>query len=261
MIFPENHICHNSIEIFRRHTQDIFESMGMVVLFFGEILNHDQGYLFYTDLEFFQKRCSLHIPLAGTFLKHGIFPWSETVEPELIQLARSFGYYHPLNIILESGDKKSIYTVAFRAPRHGISSYCLNNLDNLLFNCVDLKRRIEDLIKSGRKQSISIPEHLQNKKFIETSALRSQNQTLQKEAYITYSLQSQGLSSRECETFISLLKFQSSKKISESLRVSPKTVDTYINRIKQKLGLDTRHDIFKFAWDNHFVGYKNYPNL
>ncbi len=261
MIYPKDHVCHNSNEIFNKHTQDVFDSMGLVILFFGEVLENHKGYVFYSNTEFFQKRCDMNAAFGGTFLTKGVYPWSETLDSELVALAAAYGYYHPINIVINDGAVRSIYTVAFKEPVQAFTSYYLNNLDNLLFNCMDLKLRLSTLIEHGRKQALVVPQRLSRSAEIQVSNVQKHDPILQKEQYITKRLQAQGLSKRECQTFISMLKFQSSIKMSESLNVSPKTIDTYVNRIKQKLSLDNRHDIFKYAWDNQFVGYKNYPNL
>ena len=61
------------------------------------------------------------------------------------------------------------------------------------------------------------------------------------------------LSKREAECALYLIKGLKSKEISKEMSITPKTVDNYIENIKDKLGCKNRSEISKLLFDYNFV--------
>jgi DNA-binding NarL/FixJ family response regulator len=61
------------------------------------------------------------------------------------------------------------------------------------------------------------------------------------------------LSDRELEVFRSLIVGESAKKISTQLQLKISTVNTFIQRIKCKLGVESSADIIQYARDNELL--------
>ena len=63
----------------------------------------------------------------------------------------------------------------------------------------------------------------------------------------------ENLSDREYQVFVMLAQGRSNSEISEELHLSPSTVNTYRNRIKEKMKLDSIADIIRYALENKLV--------
>jgi DNA-binding CsgD family transcriptional regulator len=62
------------------------------------------------------------------------------------------------------------------------------------------------------------------------------------------------LSRREREVLGLLARGHSNQQIADRLRVSVKTVETYRTRLRQKLGLKGRADLYRFAAESGILG-------
>ena len=61
------------------------------------------------------------------------------------------------------------------------------------------------------------------------------------------------LSNREYQVFILLAQGKSNQEISDELNISPSTVNTYRNRIKEKMKLENIADIVRYALENNLL--------
>ncbi len=61
------------------------------------------------------------------------------------------------------------------------------------------------------------------------------------------------LSNREMEVFLNIAAGKTIQEIANALNVSPSTVNTYRNRILEKMGLKSNADIIHYAMRNHLV--------
>lgn len=252
MLFPERHICHQSVEEISEISKRAFGALGLDVLFYGEIIDEDHGFLFYSDKSFFQNRFSMDIPLAGTFLNEGFYTWEDTQPNDLIKLAAEHNYQIPVNIVIEQANSKRIITLAFNgAGKASLSAY-LNQKDDVLARCHYFMGLMTKLSKRARKEAVMIPSKL--KQHIEQSQITVKDTQLKLEPIQWMkSLLFSNLSEREIEVFLGVILGKSSKTIAEELALNAKTVDTYIARIKSKLALNSRYDIIKFAWDQGII--------
>jgi DNA-binding CsgD family transcriptional regulator len=91
-------------------------------------------------------------------------------------------------------------------------------------------------------EEILYPDHHKLKTFLEQTELKKFYFTLRNNHFF--------LSKREMQCLSSLSKAKTMKEIAEELSLSPRTVETYIEKIKNKSGLHFKNDLIKMYYDN-----------
>ena len=69
-----------------------------------------------------------------------------------------------------------------------------------------------------------------------------------------------GLTVRECEVAVLIAQGKSNREIAQAMTVGVKTVETYVTRILQKLGFDSRVQVAMWALDTGLTGSSHSPN-
>lgn len=61
------------------------------------------------------------------------------------------------------------------------------------------------------------------------------------------------LTPKEKQCLIALAELKTTQEIADEMKISTKTVETFVRRVKQKLGVQNRHQLYQIIKDNQLL--------
>lgn len=169
------------------------------------------------------------------------------------ELRESFNIDHGLTLAKPSNDHCEFYYFGTNAENDQILSFYLNNFILLERFCQYFMSEAYDIIQHAEKARLKIPKA--EKRLVQTASEISAEETLI-ESFIaettvkTYRFSHQGklisLSARQVACIQGLLQGETAKSIANKLNISFRTVETYIDDVKQKVNCHRKLDLIRF---------------
>ncbi len=169
--------------------------------------------------------------------------WPEFPENDGMKAYFKNGYWHGLNIITQN-DNDVVEGCGFVSHKDNprINDFYIRNIDLLEKFANHFKRHFHDIITTESNQNLA--------KFSNGCSLHIPQKTIENDFKKIHDfLQKTGLnnslslSKRELQCLSFIDKGYSAKFIARELLISPKTIENHINNIKQKTGINYRHDL------------------
>lgn len=238
MQIPHDHIAISGINSVKKILSPLSKIGDIHYFHYGINYPDKSGFSLSSDSEYLTSWYTHQFPHCGFHLEGGWHLWNSTLPEAQLELGRSLNIDHGIHFIRHSTDKTEIFGFATSVDNLNIYDFYLNNLQLLKkFSQHFLNEAKELLVKAQSQLILPPPAMLSGERLIKKPALLQVN-TVEEIDY-PYNL----LSERESECFSLFVKGFSNTEISKKLILSSKTVDVYINRIKQKLNCATRNDL------------------
>lgn len=168
------------------------------------------------------------------------FLWDEALPSAPVQLVREkFNFYHGLTLVRRNKNYYDMIAVALPKEQQHVSSFYLNKL-----------KLIENFINQFDKENKEIIHFLNTEKLFLPKAYRDVNYDkiclTQGRVTIESPNGRSYLTVQELACLRLLCQGYAYKEVAQILKLSPRTVETYLNRMKQRTGCLSCHEIEQF---------------
>jgi DNA-binding CsgD family transcriptional regulator len=162
-----------------------------------------------------------------------------TVANPVLEKARQFNIDHGMTFVEPCADGCEFFFIGTALGRADVMSKYLSNID-LLERFLDYFRvKAKPLIDEASKHKIIIPGKFEA--VSQTFCLQDLNRT-----DFLNAISPVEFSARELECMRLLAKGYTQKMIAKELGISPRTVETYLNHVKEKTGSYSKGDLVKY---------------
>lgn len=166
------------------------------------------------------------------------------------QLRTLFNTSHFVFIIEKNKEYDDMFSFATYPENHKIINQYFNNMDLVKRFLLYYKEKSEKLLKKSQPIKYTADYFLKEYKTMDNSIshkMTSDNMPLKKIA-LTGNLGNITISQREFDCFKLIVKGLSFKETGKALAISPRTVETYVNNLKDKLGYDKKSQLMELAY-------------
>jgi len=175
-------------------------------------------------------------------LQPGYAIWSHlTHHQDVLSAAREFNIDHGFSIINKTPDGCEFYFIGTTTDQHHVTNLLLNNLDFLNRFTFYFKEQAANLIKKVNVHKLIIPNKFKQVVSEEKGLAFKNSLELPSLEVKKYFLDNNvTLSSRELACAKLLMEGKSAKLIAQALSLSPRTIETHLNRLKAKLNCQSK---------------------
>lgn len=155
-----------------------------------------------------------------------------------------FGIGNGIDIIVPHDDYTEFFVFASDKNNRGINNFYINNLDILKQSIFYFKDKGKDLLNQAESSGI-IQVPTQNKVITNYQDINNQSildQLQPSRYYLTGKYKNEYLTRSEYQCLKLVAKLKSAKEIANELKLSPRTVEVYINNMKEKFELHKKSD-------------------
>jgi DNA-binding CsgD family transcriptional regulator len=195
-------------------------------------------------LEYFQKQRDIPLVYSAFETQHENqasywFLWDEALPEHPVQLAREkFGIYHGLTFVRRSRDYYDMIAVAMPKPHAHASSFYLNKLKSIDFFIHEFDKNHQQLVQTMHQNPITVPLRQRDMNCEKICLGNAKLKVKGRRGYTHITVQELA-----CLRLLSLGR--SYKEIAKQLDVSPRTVETYIYRIKLRTDFYTLQELIE----------------
>lgn len=159
------------------------------------------------------------------------FLWDEALPPTApVQLAREkFNFHNGLTLVRRTKNYYDMIAVALPYEHSNPGSFYLNKINTIEQFIYDFDKRNKDLLEIMDKSAITLPKAYRDVNYQEMCLTQGKIKT-QGKGGMTY------LTTQEFACLRLVVKGFSYKHIAQMLEISPRTVETYLSRVKQRTG-------------------------
>lgn len=185
-------------------------------------------------------------------LKTGCYLWSELFPEEAVFDAKNnFKIDNGIQFTYKEKDFIEVFSFASNPKNHKAIGYFIANIDLLeKFNAY-FKTRASDLINKALKNKIIIPDVMRGYQEVTAGFTLGQAERKKFLSLIGYADIVHGLSNREYECLQYISRGKTNKEVARILSISPRTVETYINKMKDKLNCVSKSQLTEIFWELH----------
>lgn len=212
-------------------SKEFLSSMGLSYFQYCRGYKDGSAICLLTDTKVLKKFRELDMPVSISSYKESNedkadywFLWDEDLPEDPVQIGREQGVHHGITYLRRGDGYYDMIAFAMDEERDGVSSYYINNLHKLKHFINDFDKSKVKLIKEAYKNRLIIPEKYRDKNY-KSLCLNSNQRFYVGNSYIT---------SRE----YSCLRFReqgmSIKEIGRILSISPRSVETYFARMRER---------------------------
>ncbi len=196
-----------------------------------------------TNADFLSARLSANNGVRSAINEHQvdahtfIFLWNESLALEDTNQAREFDLDNGICFVERHTDFYDL--IAFAAPRSekNINNFYLNNIGSLKRFIREFKDQGEELIEQAESYRLHLPQHLQDQN--KEKMLWKKNKSISIAAHGSNAR----LSLKEYECLELVANGMVLREIAEKMNISTRTVETYLDRVKSKLGLSKKSEL------------------
>ncbi len=180
-------------------------------------------------------------------LQSGYAVWSHlTHHQPILREARGFNIDHGMSIVQKTADGCEFYFLGTTSDNPQVTNALLNHLEFLHQFTFYFKEKARKLLKTVDNSRIVIPQKL-SKVSSQEQGLPSKNQSLHLQKILNVKkMQFDGginLSARELSCAKLLIQGKSARLIAEALFLSPRTIETHLQHLKEKLHCRTKTEL------------------
>lgn len=194
--------------------------------------------LLVTDPSLFLRMVHLDTPLIFSSFKEEHskqqsywFSWDEELPHELVKLVKhDRNWHHGLTLVKREKDYYDMIAVAMPEERNNAHSYYINRISAIEHFMTHFQNHAPNIFKCITKSAILLPEVNRDLNY-QNLCLKSKSRLPFGDSYLT---------SQELKCLKLKLEGNSYKEIANSCQLSPRTVETYLNRIKIRSGINDK---------------------
>lgn len=236
-------------------TDPFLKSHGLNYFQYCSVFSDDTSTFLVTHPDFVKARVNRkrrilsHIDAQSINEQTYVFLWNESLPKEDTDMARDYGIDHGLCFVERYSNHYNL--IAFGAPsgRKNTASFYLNNLQKLWQFVQEFRAQGGKIIEKATQKRFVVPDFHQDVNCKRLLLADDRRQI------INYEGISLTLSDRELQCLQLLARGFTMKKISEQLGISARTVETYLERTKNKIGLSSKFQLTQFYYSHchHFL--------
>ena len=178
---------------------------------------------------------------AGYYLR------SSKISNNFNEVLEKFGLWHGLSIYIRYSEYTEAWCFATISENHLIHDLYLNHTDALKHFILYFKSKASDLLDHSNKNKLLTTQaksfEIIRKKPLEERVNNFFESTKIKTILLGDSASAPRLSCREAECIQYLSHGKATKEIARLLKISPRTVETYIDSLKKKVGCTMKNDL------------------
>jgi len=184
----------------------------------------------------------------------GFVLWSELQNHStVLNAAKEFHIAHGITLTLKTSDGIELYFLGTTPGNNKITSLYLNNMDLLERFISYFKDKAKNIIREACKHKIYIHKHYDSNQLNkENIAIFSPNEKINRESFLEETLlksfiidEKTILTKRELDCAFCLLRGDTSQEMSEFLFISPRTAESHIDALRQKLNCKSKSALIK----------------
>jgi DNA-binding CsgD family transcriptional regulator len=171
--------------------------------------------------------------------------------PPIISLYIENNFWHDFAITYRNNDYCEMFWFAFYKDSGDKSNFYIQNLDSLVKFSNHFKASLDDIILSFDKNKLAVYPKKFDLSPIFSEEKENFNAYLNKNLIIKNSMgRTVSLAPRELQCLENLVKNKTAKESAKILNLSHRTVEAYINNLKQKLGVTYKKELFNLYHDS-----------
>ena len=169
-----------------------------------------------------------------------VFFWDEELPEVPVNLVREkIGIYHGMTILKRNREFYDMIAFGMDKPRRNAMSYYINNFKVLEKFADQFIKTRTDLLSIHERQKLQLPTTYQDPNRLKICLSdRQQRFAIKGKFGKTYA------TAQEIFCLQYLEQGKSYKEIADILTISPRTIETYLERVKHRTGFNTREQIF-----------------
>lgn len=240
MYLSSNHISYSAQEKVKALLKPLTQHADINYFCYGVNYPDTSGFSLHTNATFYESWFGQKGTLRGFYLKKGWHLIDPLLPTSVIEVAKDQKLGNMVTYIDHQSDKTVILEFGSNSDNPEILDFYLNNQSLLKRFGHYFVREAQDLIKLANSQLITPPEIMtQGDADNQDEAFETLLESL------IYPLNM--LSRRELQCFYLLLKGYTYVEIGNMYHLSPKTINAYFTRIKNKLGCTNRYQLVEVA--------------
>ncbi len=244
MLIPQDHLSISETHSIKEILSPLSKLGDIHYFHYGVNYPDSSGFSLTTNLEYLETWYRHQFPHCGFHLSNGWHLWNSTLPKQQIEIAQNLGIEHGIHFVCHQKEKTEVFGFASNADNNQIYDFYLNHLYLLKRFSQYFLEEAKELIQRAQTQLIiPPPEMILNDKAPKALTASSCLDYFLKKIDYPFNL----LSERESVCFSMLVKGFSNTEMSKKLNLSSKTVDVYINRIKQKLKCASKNEVITKA--------------
>ena len=177
--------------------------------------------------------------------------WPSVVKEEdlLMQSLYEADIWNGFSIIDPKTDGDEIFSFVTKRSNRDIANFYVNNFDILNYFITYFKSKAFDLIDTSDQRKLASLHKTNSANSVQTDkSFGERVQNFMDEVHIDrFAIDTkqgpQHLSKREFDSLSMVAQGKTAKEIANELSISPRTVETYLNKVKHKTGLVLRSDL------------------
>lgn len=183
-------------------------------------------------------------------LKTGCYLWSELFPEEaVIDAKNNFNIDNGIQFTYREKDYVEVFSFGSEPSNHKAMGYFIANIDLLEKFNKYFKKRAVNLIDKAVKSKIIIPEIMRGYQEINAGFTLGLDERRKFLNLIGYDDIIHNLSNREYECLQHISRGMTNKEVARLLRISPRTVETYINKMKDKFDCISKSQLAEIYWE------------
>lgn len=245
-----NHISFRATGEIKRIAMPLLANSPIEFFYYGRNYHDGRALRLHTNNEYYATWAARHDPWKQSVIEEGFYLWDDIQSQAQIDTRSRVGLGNGLLIVKEQGDYTEFFGFA-PGVKENLSVMYLNQKEIFDRFILYFKEKAEKTIKQAEDDLIAFtPEYVYAEQQSRPNVCMQKIKELM--PIKTIDIPSIGkiqLSKRERSCLEHLLIGRTAREIAEHYELSPKTVETYINRIKQKLKCKTKSQLFQMALD------------
>jgi DNA-binding CsgD family transcriptional regulator len=216
-----------------------------------------------TDMQWIEFRFEAQIPYRILFEDHlkglklnqpHIYLWPTKANSPLLAALKSFEIWNGCNIYITNKEYIEVFSFASAVENINLQNYCINHFDLLKGFIVSFKHEMLSELGCLRKENkiiadVAFPDQLREKPSVMGESYFSFTKKPKKIRLNDRVI----LSLKECQCVHLLLAGNTAKEIASQLYLSPRTVETHLNNVKDKTGSSTKSQLTCYLADYSWV--------
>ncbi len=266
-ILPKNHISFTSESDMRSLCQTTLAPFGITYFNYLRIYDDGWGYILSTRSQLVNYVFENKIPLAAPVqpevvsekFNYLILPVG-AYEKSVHEVKVHFNAAHFINLVDRHNGYFDLHCFGSTANNNVIVNFYLNNmgiLENFKFY---FKKQAENLLKKSEKSKILIPESMRPTfKGLNSFADSTKENFSEPNNLVEFCKYIDGipLSHRQLQIMQLTIRGKTAKEIAKSLNLSRRTVEYYLEIIKEKTNSSSKAELIERIMNNLFYNFKN----
>ncbi|MBS0357988.1 MAG: helix-turn-helix transcriptional regulator [Proteobacteria bacterium] len=244
--FYKNHFCFESSNDILEVCKPFFSEAKINYFDYCRTYNNHDFLILASDGHWVEHFFKKEFYITGTLKNSGIHLWSNHHSESMLRDAKSVAN-HDNGITFFEKHEDYIESYSFAAPAENVVvvDFYLTYRDHFKNFCLSFKEKTHKLIKISEKNKIKLPESMIGEIVPDACS---------KNLFMNSIFNDKKISRRESQCLYFMLRGKSCSEIALILKIDRRTVEVYVNKLKEKFNCQTKGQLIEKAI---MLGYVN----